>query len=438
MATAEVLPPASVSALVKVESMSPEAIFAPGAIDPLLDQIKAEVRAQQPDLTTDKGRKAIASLAYKVSRTKTFIDEGRQKLVAEEKKRLAAIDAEGRRIREELDALRDEVRKPLTDWEEAERLRMACHEEAIGFLDGLDNLPVLHSAADIEQRLTCAEEAFSRQWEEFSQRATEIIHRVRMNLGIHLEAAKRHEAEQAELEQLRREKAEREERDRQEREAREAAERAERESKERAEAEERERQRREEEIRQATAEAEERARKAEEAAKAAAEQAERDRITRHKLALERLRSFANHATIEMAQSGFVSAAAIEQRIATVRDESRDWEEYTIQAGEVRLRVLADLAAALAVAREHERVAAEKAAEAERQRIAQQERERLEEERRAEEERQRKLEANKRHRAKIHGEAKAALVHFAGITEDQALAVVRQIADNKIPHVAVTY
>ena len=37
--------------------------------------MKAECDAHVPDLTTEKGRKAIASLAYKVARTKTAIDE---------------------------------------------------------------------------------------------------------------------------------------------------------------------------------------------------------------------------------------------------------------------------------------------------------------------------------------------------------------------------
>ena len=52
------------------------ALFKSGAdqIDPLLSRIEAEVRAHAPDTTTNKGREAIASLAYKVSRSKTALD----------------------------------------------------------------------------------------------------------------------------------------------------------------------------------------------------------------------------------------------------------------------------------------------------------------------------------------------------------------------------
>jgi len=439
MATAEtinpgILEPASISALVRIESMTPEMIFLPGTIDPLLDAIKAEIRSQKPDLTTEKGRKAIASLAYKVARTKTFIDEGRQKLVADEKKRLAAIDAEGRRIREELDSLRDEVRRPLTEWEETEKARITAHRQALADLEGCETLPALHSTADVEAALNRAASIYEgRDWEECTQQAIAIWQRIGVNLRVFLETAKRREAEAAELEQLRQEKADREEREQREREAREAKEREERLAREQAEKEERAAKEREEAIRRATAEAEERARKAEEARIEAEQQAERDRVTRHKLSVERLRAFGNPMNYETA-----SAAAIEQRIATVREMERDWEEFTLEAGETKVEVLATLESALSAARERERIAAEQQAEAERQRIAQQERERLEADRRALEERQRKLEADKQHRSKIHNAIITALMADAGLDLDQARAVVFQIYRGNIPHVSITY
>ena len=81
------------------------------------EKVAQEVAGHEPDLSTDKGRKAIASLAYKVTRTKTAIDEAGKKLTEDKKKEIAAVDAERKAIREKLDALAAEVRKPLTDWE---------------------------------------------------------------------------------------------------------------------------------------------------------------------------------------------------------------------------------------------------------------------------------------------------------------------------------
>ena len=92
-------------------------------IDPILARIEAEVRSHAPDLTTDKGRKAIASLAYKVSQSKTALDNAGKSMTEAQKKEIAAVDAARKKIRDRLDMLRDEARKPLTDWEAAEDAR---------------------------------------------------------------------------------------------------------------------------------------------------------------------------------------------------------------------------------------------------------------------------------------------------------------------------
>jgi uncharacterized protein (DUF885 family) len=106
MTTQQVIPNEP-SALAVIETMTPALIFGAGAIDPLLIRIRAEVTARASELTveTPTGRKEIASLAYKVARSKTFIDEQRKLLVKDEKERLKKIDAEGSRIWSELETL---------------------------------------------------------------------------------------------------------------------------------------------------------------------------------------------------------------------------------------------------------------------------------------------------------------------------------------------
>lgn len=89
-------------------------------VDVLFEQLANEVRAEVPDLTTKKGRDRIASLAYKVSKSKGVVDEHGKDLVSAEKARLALIDADRKKWRDKCDALRDEIRQPLTDWENAE------------------------------------------------------------------------------------------------------------------------------------------------------------------------------------------------------------------------------------------------------------------------------------------------------------------------------
>ena len=100
-------------------------LFADKGLDPLLKKIKSEVDAFVPDLSTAKGRSEIASMAYKVSQSKTFLDNAGKGLVDKLKEQPKTVDAERRRMRDWCDALRDEVRKPLSDWEAEEEKRLA-------------------------------------------------------------------------------------------------------------------------------------------------------------------------------------------------------------------------------------------------------------------------------------------------------------------------
>ncbi len=85
--------------------------------------LENEIAAFEPDLETDKGRKAIAALAYKIARTKTAIDDAGADLKAEWLKKSQAIDAGRREIRDRLDVLKEKAREPLTKWENDEEQR---------------------------------------------------------------------------------------------------------------------------------------------------------------------------------------------------------------------------------------------------------------------------------------------------------------------------
>lgn len=104
-------------ALTDITDENAATIFKGDGLDPFFQHIKQSVN-EVPDLTTKKGRDRIASLAAQVSRSKTAVEKhGRDNLrrVKELPKRL---EAELREFVNQCDTLRDEVRKPLTDWEE--------------------------------------------------------------------------------------------------------------------------------------------------------------------------------------------------------------------------------------------------------------------------------------------------------------------------------
>ena len=82
-------------------------------------KIKDEVSGVPVDLSTEAGRKAVASLAFRVTKVKTSIEDAGKKLTEGWREQTAIVTKSRIKMVEELAALAKEVRKPLTDWEEA-------------------------------------------------------------------------------------------------------------------------------------------------------------------------------------------------------------------------------------------------------------------------------------------------------------------------------
>lgn len=197
---------------------------AANGLDPFLAKIREEIDGFTPDVSTRKGREAIASIAYKVARSKTALDNVGKELVAELKEVPKKIDAERKRMRDLLDSWQDEVRRPLTEWEEAEKARVEMLESRIQQLrdfvvvDGL-------AAAGIQVQIDNLEAiTVGEAWEEFEAEAHRVKSASLATLREALAKRQQYEAEQAELERLRAEAAAREQKEREERIAREAAE----------------------------------------------------------------------------------------------------------------------------------------------------------------------------------------------------------------------
>jgi len=211
---------------------------APNGLDPYLQQIRAEIDSFVPDVSTKKGRDAIASIAHKVARSKTALDNVGKELVAELKEIPKKIDAERKRMRDTLDAWKDEVRAPLNEWEQAEADRVARHTDRIDWLRNRDDQVAELSAAEIQGRIADTEAVeIGPEWEEFEAEAHRVKAATLTALQLALTKRQAYEAEQAELERLRAEAAQREQKEREERIAREAAEQAQREAEQRAQAE---------------------------------------------------------------------------------------------------------------------------------------------------------------------------------------------------------
>ncbi|MGG1954331.1 cell envelope biogenesis protein TolA [Enterobacter cloacae] len=233
--------------LVVIEKANAMTVFkSADQIEDILQKVEREVMSFVPDVTTAKGRKEIASLAYKVAQTKTYLDGLGKDLVAELKEIPKLIDANRKTVRDRLDELKEKARQPLTDYEvEQERIKQeeeaqraaeelskkieADHEMALLMNDAFDR-ELAEKKAEQERQRIAHEEEIKRQAEERAKREAEE------KAAAEIAAAKKREedaiAAKAQAELLAKQEKEKAERD-----AKEALERAEREKQEAIEAE---------------------------------------------------------------------------------------------------------------------------------------------------------------------------------------------------------
>lgn len=340
----------------------------------LFAKVSEEVSKHVPDISTATGRQAIASLAYKVARTKTALVGQGKKLTESWRDQTKKVNAACNTIEERLDALKDSVRKPLTDWEAAEAERIEGHKFVLNVMInhakiglGRPSSELRELLADIEKQPGGPEhfQEFAPQLSVAKQDAIDHVTRL-------IAAAEKQEREAAELEQLRAEKAER---DRTEAE-RLAAEQEKREQEERAE----------------------RARIAEEKRKAD------------------LAKAAEEAAARVSRENAARVAAAEQAAKDAAEKAaRDAKE----AQERAEREIAQ-AKANALREAQEREAREVAAKA------------------AEEAEQRRRDADKAHRKTVNNNIVSELIECSGITDEQAKKIVIHLASGLVPNVTLRY
>lgn len=401
-----------------------------------LTEIKEEISAFEPDLSTKSGRQEIASLAYKVARTKAPIEAAAKALNEDFNKRVKAVNAEKKSILEKLDALRDAARAPLDEWEKAESAREAAIKAQFDLIDAASRVLASDTSEDVKARITKVDAVPDDDtFHDARARALDILWAA---YGRIVQA----EADAAELAKLRAIQAERE---------RQEAERA------RADAE------------RLAAEARERE---------AAEQAKRELKEGHERAIASLNGIVSDACSPFNGSDLIKH--ISKSFEAMIEHKRNWQEYRERyeqaATEGRARIASRLAeviadeekrllkaqeeaAAKAVAaarqaaedaaaelRRAEATAAEekRKADAEIARLAAEKQalERAESARIAEAKRIADEEAdrqkNRTHRADVMTAAKVAIMRAGSIGEATAKEIVKAMVAGQIPHVSVNF
>lgn len=237
--------------LIVIEKADIPSLFKQGGCDPILKRLREELDKFEPDTSTATGRKEIASFANKFAKAKTLVDGYGKDLVADKKKEIAVVDAERKKLRDQCDEMKQEARKPLTDWENAEKERVANIEARIQEITEFREILFIQNQTsqtvkDAIERLKAI--VVNESFEEFELAATKAKAEALTVIEAHYMVLKKKEDDEAEAERAEKERLKKERDEREKRIAEEAAERARVEAEEKAkrEAEEKERKEREE------------------------------------------------------------------------------------------------------------------------------------------------------------------------------------------------
>ncbi|WP_286898174.1 MULTISPECIES: hypothetical protein [Pseudomonas] len=368
--------------LIKIEEISEAnapAIYVAGGLQQFIDLVKGEVLGEVPDLKTRKGRERIASLAAKVSKSKTAVEKPGRDYLRRLKEMPKVVEAELREFVTKMDALRDETRRPLTEWEAAEDARIDRHNDAIDHMKGLSTELGALDAEQLQARITeLSAFQLGEAWEEFEAEAARVKESSMSAIQAAITARQKYDTEQSELARLRREAEERAEQDRI-RLAQEAAVEAERERVAQAQQAEREAAaRREQELIDQAAAQEREAENQRLQLKLQAEQAERARIQAE-----------------------ADRVATEQRMEQERQDAARRQEEAAEQARQEERRRADAAAAEILRQQEAR------------------------------------ERDQAHKTKVMGEAKTALMSL-NITEELARAIVLKIARREVPNITINF
>lgn len=355
----------------------------------LFAKVKAETEKLVADTSTKKGRDEIRSMAAKVIRTRTTIDKARLGLTADWRDRTNKVNAQNKVIEAQLDALADEVRKPLTEWEAAEKDRNDRADAIINQLARDAMVSLDETAADVRARgfavheMTLDPALFGDKLDTAQKAKDHAVDTLKAALA----RLTREESDRAELQRLRDEAA-----------ARELADQI------------------------------------------AAEQVEAER--QQALQIEAERAATERAAQEAAEH---TQREQERQMAAQQAEAARIEQARLEAAALAEQQAREAAKAEQDKRDREHAEALAEAQAERDRLAE-----IEAERQAQVEReaaeQARRDKNRAHRAQILGQAKIAIMAAANdghavehpITEAAAIAIVKAIANGFIPNISLRF
>jgi len=184
-------------------------MFTTGGLDQFIEKIRESI-TEVPDATTTEGRKRIKAVANQIAKSKKAI-ENRGRAYNKTLKELPKIvDAELRKFVNEVDSIKNEFRKPLTEFEDAEKQRIQDLDDRLSMFEYLARtidenetkpLGIDQLNANLIQLQGIA---IDRTWQEFQKLATDKRERYNRRLINHIEKVCAANAKEEEVERLKR------------------------------------------------------------------------------------------------------------------------------------------------------------------------------------------------------------------------------------------
>lgn len=197
------------TSLINVERLNPLEVFTKEGVDPIIAEITKKVKEFKPDVSSNKGRKEIASMANKVARSKTLLDELGKKLVSEWKQKAAVVDSSRKKIRDELDELKTLAREPLTKWENEENERVTKLKNKVIFIQDMTKMDISLKVEEIQAKIDSLNSIIiDETWQEFQAIAQSAKDSSMELLRVQLNSRIENDRQQAELARLRRQEQE--------------------------------------------------------------------------------------------------------------------------------------------------------------------------------------------------------------------------------------
>ncbi len=389
--------------LVVIESLDVPKMFQPNGLDVIIDEIEAKANDFVSDISTEAGRKEVASFAFKIARSKKLVEKLGKDCASEAEKTVKNIRAERMRGVARLQEIQDQIRQPLDEYEQRERDRIQAHEKAILQIEILLKFNDFDpTAEEIKTNLDKLGEFLSVDWQEFHGRANKLISEVTGTLNARLDSRLKWEEDQKQLARLKKLEEEQKQKEHDEAIAKKAAE-------------------------EAKLAAEEKARKEKEVIEKKAQQ-EADAAKQREFQLQQEKEAVEQAKKEAEEKAAAEKQKIEQEKYAAERLAEERKRISIVA-EKKAKADAKLAEKRAKEEKEEAVIAE------RERL-EAEQEIIEKEKQVEEDKDAKRQANKRHRKKIEDQSIYSLRDY--MEKDVATKFIKEVKDGNIKNISINY